>query len=121
MDETDKQLDKRFVSRMGKNDFTKTAVGRNRSYWIVPVPLFVSSDMTYAVQAADLCLYCINWGFRPRSWPSDLETRREIASDFGPKLNRLQWEGDGYRDGTVFRTKGIVLVPDPYEQRARRT
>jgi len=78
MDETDKQLDKQFVSRM-ESYFTKTAAGRNRSCWIVPVPLFVSSDMTYAVQAADLCLYCINWGFRPRSWPSDLDTRQEIV------------------------------------------
>ena len=33
----------------------------------MPTPFFVSSDMSYAVQAADLCIYCIyciNWGFR---------------------------------------------------------
>lgn len=58
-------------------------------------------------------------GFRPRSWPDDLVARMEIAVDFGPKLSRLQWEGEGYRDGNTFKTKGIVLVPDPYKQRPR--
>jgi len=116
MDESEKKLDRTFVARM-ESYFTRTAIGRNRSYWIVPAPLFVSSEMTVAVQAADICLYCINWGFRPTTWPSTLARRPEIAKEFGPKIIRLQWEGDGYRDGNVFRTKGIVLVPDPYEAR----
>jgi hypothetical protein len=68
MDQSEKALDKRFISRM-ESYFTRTAVGRNRSYWIVPAPLFVSSDMTYAVQAADICLYALNWGFRPQESP----------------------------------------------------
>jgi hypothetical protein len=117
MDESDKALDRRFVNRM-EAYFRKTATGRNRSYWIVPSPLFVSSDMTYAVQAADLCLYCINWGFRLGFWGENHDVRTEIAEEFGPKISRLQWEGDGYRDGNVYRTYGIVLVNDPYEGRA---
>jgi hypothetical protein len=118
MDATEKVLDKQFVARMERY-FTKTAIGRNRSHWIVPAPLFVSSDMTFAVQAADICLYCINWGFRLRDW-SDLEVRSEIATEFGPKLARIQWEGDGYRGDRVFRSWGIVLVRDPFEQRPPR-
>jgi len=110
MDETDKRLDKQFVARM-ESYFTKTSTGRNRSHWIVPAPLFVSSDMTYAVQAADICLYCLNWGFRPKDWKGKLERREEIASEFGPKLVRLQWEGDGYRDGKVFSTRGYCTCP----------
>ena len=66
MDETDKHEDRRFVARM-EEYFTKTATGRYRTAWIVPTPFFVSSDMAYAVQAADLCIYCINWGF---AWPA---------------------------------------------------
>jgi hypothetical protein len=116
MDETDKALDKRFVSRM-ELYFTRTGTGRNRSYWIVPAPLFVSSEMTYAVQAADICLYAINWGFRPPSWDAALEVREDIAAEFGPKLRRLQWEGDTTRDGRVFRSWGIVYVPAPYSVR----
>jgi hypothetical protein len=116
MDETEKKLDKGFVSRM-ESYFTRTATGRNRSYWIVPAPLFVSSDMTYAVQAADVCLYAINWGFRLPSWGNALESREEIVDEFAPKLRRLQWVGDGYRQGQVFRSWGIVFVPDPYVSR----
>jgi hypothetical protein len=116
MDESDKALDRKFVSRM-ESYFTKTATGRNRTYWIVPAPLFVSSEMTYAVQAADICLYAINWGFRPPSWSTAIEKRDDLAAEFGPKLKRLQWEGDGYRDGRTFRSWGIAFVPDPYTSR----
>lgn len=118
MDESEKVLDKDFVTRM-QSYFTRTATGRNRTHWIVPSPLFVASDMTYPVQAADLCLYAINWGFRLPSWHAELETRAELAEEFGPKLKRLQWEGDGYREGRVFRSWGIVYVPDPYEARLK--
>jgi hypothetical protein len=115
MDESDKSLDRAFVRRL-EAYFKNTAVGRNRSYWIVPSPLFVASDMTYAVQAADLCLYCINWGFRLSFW-GEHPQRGEIATEFGPKIRRLQWSGQGYRDGQVYDSFGVVMVPDPYEAR----
>lgn len=119
MDQTEKKEDRKFVSRLTAY-FRKTATGRNRSAWIVPAPIFVDSEMIYAVQAADLCLYCINWGFRHPTWDAcgpDYEIRQEIFEEFGPKVARLQWHGDGYRDHETFRTHGIVLVPDPYEAR----
>jgi len=117
MDESEKNLDKKFVAKM-EAYFTRTSTGRNRSYYIVPAPLFVSSDMTYAVQAADICLYAINWGVRLPSLGTGLSRRDDIATEFEPKLRRLQWEGEGYRDGHVFRSWGIVFVPDPYTSRA---
>lgn len=117
MDESDKRLDRDFVARIERY-FSRTATGRNRTFRIVPAPLFVASDMTYAVQAADVTLYCLNWGFRVANWNVDLEKRQEIATEFGPKLRRLQWEGEGNRDGRAFRSFGIVFVPDPYETRS---
>ena len=116
MDETDKREDRRFVARM-EEYFTKTATGRYRTAWIVPTPFFVSSDMAYAVQAADLCIYCINWGFRLVSRGMNAERREEITSMFGTDLGDLQYRGQGYRDGRVFDTYGIVYVPDPYVPR----
>lgn len=116
LDETDKADDQRFVAR-SERYFTRTQTGRQRTAWIVPAPLFVSSDMSVGVQAADLCLYCINWGFRLPNWPPLDPVRPEIADGFVPQLRQLQWEGDGYRDSRVFRSYGIVLVPDPYEGR----
>ena len=117
MDETEKRGDQRFVARMERY-FSKTAIGRYRTAWIVPTPLFVSSDMTYAVQAADLCIYCVNWGFRLPRRGMNAERREEIANMFGPAIADLQLRGQGYRDGRVFETYGIVYVPDPYEPRA---
>lgn len=119
MDESDKVNDKRFVAR-SERYFTNTSIGRQRTAWIVPSPLFVSSDMSVGVQAADLCLYAINLGFRLASWPGIDAPRPEIERDFRPQIDKIQWQGDGYRDGRVFHTFGIVLVPDPYEARATR-
>jgi len=120
MDETDKSDDRRFVARVERY-FGRTQTGRQRTAWIVPAPLFVSSDMSVGVQAADLCLYTINWGLRLASpgWEDIEPARPEIADGFAPQIRRLQWQGDGYRDGRVFRTFGIVLVPDPYDARPK--
>ena len=113
MDEWDKTEERRFVGRLQRY-FTKTDTGRYRTTWIVPAPFFVSSDMTYPVQAADICIYCVNWGFRLPSVGMDAPKREEIAREFRPWLNRLQFRGQGYRDGDVFDSFGIVYVPDPY-------
>lgn len=116
MDEAEKQDDRRFVRRL-EAYFRKSQTGRYRTAWIVPTPLFVSSDMTYAVQAADLCIYCLTWGFRLPSLGMEAQTRPEIAAEFGPWLNQLQFRGQGHRDGSVFDTYGITFVPDPYNPR----
>ena len=116
MDETDKREDRRFVARMEKY-FTRTALGRQRTAWIVPAPFFVSSDMACAVQAADLCIYAVNWGFRLPGRGMDAPRRDEVADMFGADLAALQYRGQGVRDGRAFDTYGIFHVPDPYEPR----
>jgi hypothetical protein len=116
MDEVEKTEDRRFVSRLHRY-FTKTATGRYRTTWIVPTPLFVASDMTYPVQAADMCIYCVNWGFRLPAIGMNAPQREEISREFGPWLDQLQFRGQGYRDGAVFRSFGIVYVPNPYGSR----
>ena len=42
-------------------------------------PFFVSSDMAYAVQAADLCIYCVNGGARSRSQSSRSRGRARVT------------------------------------------
>lgn len=113
MDATDKQDDRRFVRRMERY-FTQTMTGRQRTAWIVPSPFFVESDMAYGVQAADLCIYCLNWGWRLGNMTEP--TRKEIEP-FCWLIQKCIWQGDGYRDGKTFRTSGTVYVPDPYEAR----
>ena len=116
MDEVEKTEDRRFVGRLQRY-FTRTATGRYRTTWIVPTPFFVASDMTYPVQAADICIYCVNWGFRLPSIGMDGPRRDEIAREFGPWLNQIQFHGQGYREGAVFESFGIVYVPNPYTGR----
>jgi hypothetical protein len=116
MDEVEKAEDRRFVRRL-EAYFRRTEIGRYRSAWIVPAPFFVSSDMTYPVQAADLMIYCVNWGFRLPTRGMDAPVRSEIAGNYGRWLAQLQFRGEGYRDGTVYDSYGIVFVPDPYEAR----
>jgi hypothetical protein len=113
MDEVEKSLDRKFVRQL-EAYFTKTATGRYRATWIVPAPFFVPSDMTAAVQAADLCIYCVNWGFRLPGQGMDAPQRDEIADEFGPWLNQLQFCGDAYKEGHVFKSWGITFVPNPY-------
>ncbi|MCY3940564.1 MAG: DUF3800 domain-containing protein [Gammaproteobacteria bacterium] len=113
MDQMDEREDRRFVARL-EAYFTKTTIGRYRTTWIVPTPFFVPSNLTYAVQAADICIYCINWGFRLPNRGMDAHSRSEIADMFGRDLAELQFRGQGYRDGQVFDTYGIFHVPDPY-------
>jgi len=113
MDAVEKIHDKRFVRRL-ENYFRRTYTGRERTKWIVPTPFFVASDMAYPVQVADLCIYCINWGFRIPEKGMDAATRTEIEQEFSPLLRKLQFEGEGRRENEVFNTYGIVYVLDPY-------
>ena len=76
--------------------------------------------MAYAVQAADLCIYCINWGFRLPTRGMNAERRDEVADMFAGELADIQYRGQGYRNGRIFDTYGVVYVPDPYEPRPRR-
>jgi len=116
MDETDKTEDRRFVQRLERY-FKLTQMGRYRSVRIVPSPIFVSSDMTYPVQVADVVIYCMNHGFRIPSAGMDAPTRPDIEAEFRQLLFDLQFKGEGYREGQVFKTFGIAYVPDPYASR----
>ncbi len=113
LDETDRTEDRRFVRRLERY-YTSTETGRYRSARIVPSPFFVSSEMTYPIQAADVCIYCVNHGFRIPSQGMNEPVRKEIASEFGSWLYDLQFCGQGYRDGKVFDVWGIAYVPNPY-------
>jgi hypothetical protein len=116
LDETEKMQDRRFV-RMLERYFQETITGRYRSTRIVPSPFFVSSDMAYPVQVADVVVYALNWGFRLPHFGMDAPVRAEIQNEFAGTIGSLQFRGEGYRDGTVFKTFGIAYVPDLYTAR----
>jgi len=116
MDQSDKTEDRRYVKKL-QDYYAKTHLGRERTRWIVPAPMFVDSDMSPGIQAADLCLYCVNWGFRRPEWNFNGPRRDDIARDFAGRCGVLQFQGDHYDGADVYRSYGIIHVPDPYSSR----
>lgn len=116
MDRTECEDDRRSVRRLERY-FVSTHTGRERAERIVPSPFFVASDLAYPVQAADVCIYCVNTGFRLPSRGMDAPVREEIAGRFGTHIESLQYRGRRMRGEDEFDTYGVVYVPDPYERR----
>ncbi len=116
MDQIEKTNDRRFGQRIG-DYFLRSHTGRIRSTRIVPVPLFVTQDISYALQAADLCIYIINWGFRLPLRGMNAPSRQDVASAFGWMLGELQWRGKVKREEGDVESYGIVYVPDPFTTR----
>jgi hypothetical protein len=117
MDHTECKDEHRSVRRLERY-FVLTETGRARAERIVPSPFFVASDSVYPVQAADVCSYCVNTGFRLPDRGMDAPiTRPEIAQRFGGQLGQMQYRGRGTRNETEFTTYGVVYVLDPYESR----
>jgi len=112
-DETDAAEDQKFIRQIERY-FTRTQRGRFRATSIVPVPFFVQSDLTRAVQAADLCIYATNWGFRLPKRGMDALVRKEIANEFGPWILNSQAEGFSADESGSFQWFSIVFVPAPF-------
>lgn len=115
MDETEKAEDRRLISKMERY-FKATTKGRLRTQRIVPLPLFVASDMAYPVQVADVVIYAVNWGFRVQAIDMDAPVRKEIADEFGPLISNLQYHGVLHLESGSWPTHGIVLVKEPYPE-----
>lgn len=112
MDEIEKKADRKLSKRIERY-YTATSKGQYRATWVVPSPFFVSSDMTYAIQAADVCIYVINWGYRlPRM---EQPARKEIDDNFSQWLKKLQYKG--MAEEGKYPVYGIVYVPDLFATR----
>ncbi|MGE4497508.1 MAG: DUF3800 domain-containing protein [Deferribacterales bacterium] len=117
MDEVEESEDRKFINRL-HNYFLKTSVGKQRSGSIVPVPLFVSSSLSYPVQAADVCIYLINQCFRLPTQGMNAPVRQDLK-DFSGWLYDLQFKGEAEKNGSNIFMYGITYVPDPYTSRTR--
>ncbi|MDE0530727.1 MAG: DUF3800 domain-containing protein [Albidovulum sp.] len=118
LDQVEKETDKRYLKRV-QDYYIKTANGRKRSKWIVPYPLFVDSELSLGAQAADLCLYCINWGFRRPEWNFHGAARDDIHAEFAGLCGEPQYRGTSVQNGTEQCLFGIFFVPDPFTARPR--
>jgi hypothetical protein len=92
MDETDRALDRRFLTTI-ETQYRAVGLKDGGQAWLVPSPLFVSSELSLGVQAADVCLYCMNWGYRRAEWRIEAAGRADIAELFAPALQAMEWRG----------------------------
>ena len=82
MDEIEKQEDRKLSKRIERY-YTTTSKGQYRSTWVVPSPFFVSSDMTYAIQAADVCFILSTGVIDYNAWNSRQEQKLKRISANG--------------------------------------
>jgi hypothetical protein len=104
MDHNDKATDRRFLERMTVH-FTTVPDAVHQTARFVPMPFFVASDLTSLVQAADICAYCVNVGYRDTTIGMIAPVRAEVAATFGPWITRLLPEPP---------LCGLRLVLDPF-------
>ena len=114
LDQVEEQSDLAFVRQMERY-FVRTAKGTQRADWIVPAPFFSSSYLSVPIQVADVCIYCINWGFRRPKWGLNAPTRPEIEQNFSGWISRLENKDRiKKQSGTPKTLYGIVFVRNPY-------
>lgn len=116
-DELERAQCRRLLDQMERY-FLHTARGRYRSGRIVPEPFFVHSDLTTAVQIADIVAYSLNWGLRLRRM--SCPTRPEMKV-FGQRAFDLRYVGHRRSEvnGKIWPVYGITYIDDlrPREER----
>lgn len=111
-DEQDPALSQRLLDQIHKY-FRETDRGQQRAERMIPMPFFVHSELTPAIQIADLIAYIINWGLRLDSMP---EPAREELKPYADKVFELRYKGREVplrklrKHGR--RTYGISYIPD---------
>lgn len=88
-DELEKAQCRILIGQMERY-FSTTGVGYLRSARIIPEPFFVHSDLTTAIQLADIVAYSINWGVRLNRMAKPM---REEMEEFGQYAFDLRYVG----------------------------
>jgi hypothetical protein len=115
LDESDKDLDRKYVSsldRLVRNHET----AKRFTETIVPSPFFVASDMSYLIQAADIVLYLLNWGFRLSSRAPSPE-RMELEALDGGRIGKMVHRRQVRSGSKQFTSYSVFDVNDPWETR----
>ncbi len=109
-DELEKAKCRILISQMARY-FVETARGRVRSGRVIPEPFFVHSDLTTAVQLADIVAYSLNWGLRLNRMVRP--TRPEIEP-YGQRAFELRYMGHRVNeaDGRDWPVYGITYIED---------
>ena len=110
-DELEKAQCRILINQMERY-FLETEKGYQRSSRIVPEPFFVHSDLTTAVQLADIVAYCCNRGTRLR--PKMIEPTRAEIEPFAKLAFDMRYIGRRFSetDGKEWPCYGIFYLDD---------
>jgi hypothetical protein len=116
-DELDKARSRILLDQMS-GYFLHTEVGYHRSARIVHEPFFVHSDLTTAVQLADLVAYCASWGTRLNHMT---KPAREELRPFARLIFDLRYVGRRFdeQDGREWPVYGMFYLDDLRPSRNR--
>lgn len=97
--------------------FLDTAKGRRRAGRVVPEPFFVHSELTTAIQVADLAAYLIAWGVRIP--PRMTRPHRAELAPLARAVCDLRHRATRERNGLPFYVWSIAVIDDlrPREER----
>lgn len=118
-DELEKAKSRILIQQMERY-FLETEKGYQRSSRIVPEPFFVHSDLTTAVQLADIVAYCFNWGTRLNKMTEasrkEIEPLAQIAFD-------MRYVGRRFdeNDGKEWPKYGVFYLDDLRPKQERET
>lgn len=109
-DELEKAQCRILIGQMERY-FSSTGRGYIRSARIIPEPFFVHSDLTTAIQLADIVAYSINWGVRLNRMIKPIRPEME---EFGQYAFDLRYVGTRINDesGQPLTMYGITYVDD---------
>lgn len=121
-DEQDPALSQRLLDQIHKY-FRETDRGQQRAERMIPMPFFVHSELTPAIQIADLVAYIVNWGLRLDQMPEP--ARRELKP-LADRVFNLRYSGRevplkrrlGKRGKHIW---GIAYIPDLRPKNERTT
>lgn len=118
-DELEKAQSRILMHQM-EHYFLETEKGYQRSSRIVPEPFFVHSDLTTAVQLADIVAYCFNWGTRLNKMTEP--TRPEIEP-FAQIAFNMRYVGKRLdeQDGNEWPVYGVFYVDDLRSKQERNS
>ena len=116
-DELEKAKSRILIQQMERY-FLQTEKGYQRSSRILPEPFFVHSDLTTAVQLADIVAYCFNWGVRLNRM---IEAARCDIEPYAQLAFNLRYIGRRVdeTDGQEWPIYGVFYLEDPRPKKER--
>jgi Protein of unknown function (DUF3800) len=115
-DEQDRALSQRLLDQINRY-FAETDRGKQRAKRMIPMPFFVHSDLTPAIQLADIVAYVLNWGL---SLPKRQDPVRAELQPFAKQVLEMSYKGREVRVQKTSRRrqqrgkpiKGITYIED---------